>query len=272
MEQKKTNNTTIKQHYIPRFILKRHLDNKEKINGYSKKENKFYKISTEGLCNKKYLYEMYNKEKEISFCLKNLIEKNLADMESNWEHLINNKIICQKELTNEDIDEIYNFCIIQCLRTEAMIEMGANVLVDYSNNELTLFQARNQYLLATLPTDHDKCTNKFYQKLHKPFENRMKKFKIHFLKSNNPFIFNEEMYFLDCNNEFLYYFPIASHLCIAIGNKYESYKLYEDISDEETININNYNFRYAKDRVYCCDKSILERCVNHYNKENDNNA
>ena len=125
--------STKKQHYIPRFILKRFAfeitsKNKYIVYLYNTETEKEICVDIASIkCFKNYLYEL-KKDNEIVNV--NLIEKMFSKKEHEWNKIFD-KIEKQEKLVECEIKNIKKFVVLQLLRTPNSMELWIETMKQY---------------------------------------------------------------------------------------------------------------------------------------------
>lgn len=236
---------TIKEHYVPRMILKRHAaeinpkKNKYFIYLYDKKTRINKKVDIYDICYKKNLYEL--KDDNGNIIDRNRIENIFGCLEVEWSNIIS-KIENDEILSEEEECYIYILFALQILRVPESQEMAKKFLKKIKPT-LSDSQAERYAKVSSLVAGEIKPEINFLLDL--VLEPLSRKY-ITIYHSKIPFVLNyhQPVYaeaLVDDIEWMSFYFPIAKFTCLALlVNK----------TDNTTINIPN-NFARYLNRCMC---------------------
>lgn len=246
------NKPTIKEHYIPKMILKHFSKDGRNVWKYDKsdKTSKFVPYEKECYINSLYEFEGNYKGKEV-----NVIEKGLMKIECKMADIIQKKIVNEKPITENDKAIILLFTLLQFLRVprnldlikQVNIEILKNSNLNMNGDEIDRFSKISALYPIFLSTK-DKKINANFEWAMKLIEGK----DLIIYKSTLPFVLNGSSPVNIIPNKNMVFFPITPNRCIAYIPLVKS--LYKDVPNKFVNRLNILSYCMSDEFIYFYDK------------------
>lgn len=241
------NKLTVKEHYLPRMILKHFSKNKKTLLAYDKKDKISKTFSIYSQCYNNNIYEFIGKYKGVNV---NMIENELSKIEDCVDKIIINKILLDKDLSEEEKYIIYIFSTLQLLRTpdsiKAIKDCCTTMLKGTENDNpdfIDRFSKISSLYPAIFPINKD--INVFFDWTFQLF---MENKDLVIYKSKVPFAINGDCPICNIPNTRFLFFPITPYRCLAFIPKAES--PYMEVSNAYVNMLNKSTYLHSKRFTY----------------------
>lgn len=212
-------NVTIKQHYIPRMLLKRHIfipGCEPSIYQYDKLNHVERTVNVNTVCYKKYLYELRDSNGSILSDTVNVIENYFSFLEGLWSGIIR-KLIYHEPLSNDDKSLLCLLIVMQLLRTPEAIDINTEsikkVSPDISDVTASQFSRLASFMHGKMSFEQNWLLEIIADKI---YDGRY----FGILYSDIPFLLNGErpVFVVKAyqNSKENFLLPVCSHICIGL--------------------------------------------------------